>query len=183
MGWGKARAGGRKEKQREEWEKGSLFEMDIIYLKIFLLKFGITVFLSFSGKKVPWLVGFVDPSLSPHAVTCRCHHWPGGRHLYSREMNPFRFCLREQPMHLAGNCIHRFKLAFHFSISSSGDLAQKRRPALPDFPASGSLKMALSPSDTQSVMWTFVLHPTVEITPALHPEKPEGKNSPSDSFL
>lgn len=114
--------GGRKNRERNE-RREVLFEMDIIYLKIFLLKFGITVFLSLSGKEVPWLVGFVDPSLSPHAVTCRCHHWPGGRHLYSREMKPFRFCLREQPMHLAGNSIHCFRLAFHFSISSSGDLA------------------------------------------------------------
>lgn len=70
-----------------------LFEMGIIYLKIFLLKFEITGFYPFRLER-KWLDLedlWILHSALLQWVTRRCHSWPGGSHLYPGKQSRFGF--------------------------------------------------------------------------------------------
>lgn len=122
-----------------------MFEMGIIYLKIFLLKFEITGFYPFVWKESGFTCRISFPSLLPRVVgDMPCHNWPGGRHLYSRETEWFRFFLREQPMHLAGTVLIVSNLLSTFLVPPLVTLLRKEDSLL-GFPTSGSSKTALWP--------------------------------------
>lgn len=80
-----------------------------------------------SVKKVACLVGFVAPTLLICAMTSR---WHNGAPVFQGNNLVSGCCLSEQLMHLAGNFIHLFKLAFCFCIFLFWGHRSEKGPAL-----------------------------------------------------
>ena len=128
----------KKKKQKKKEQREVLFEMKLLTWKYSFETLTFRCLHLSYRKEVACLIELVDPPLCVGVLISRCQNQIGGRHPYFKEASlaSFFLSLSEQLVHLIENCVHLFKLAFHFCIFLFSGHYSGKGPALLWFPVS-----------------------------------------------